>query len=170
MITLRLVRPDEAARLAVFAEQTFRDTYARSNTPENMDDYVTKCFSEGCQLKELNDPTRRIWVAELGTEWLGYYMVIEADPSAVAVSQPALEISRFYVLASQHGSRLAHTMMKHLLETARADGFKTVWLGVWEQNARAIAFYKKWIFREIGSQIFKLGSDPQRDLVLSHGL
>ena len=57
--------------------------------------------------------------------------------------------------------------MEACLASARADGSDLVWLGVWEQNARALAFYAKWGFREIGKKHFTVGSDVQDDLVLA---
>jgi ribosomal protein S18 acetylase RimI-like enzyme len=59
--------------------------------------------------------------------------------------------------------------MDAVVAAARSRGARTLWLGVWERNARGIAFYRKCGFRPAGTQTFVLGTDPQRDLVLVHG-
>jgi diamine N-acetyltransferase len=68
--------------------------------------------------------------------------------------------------ASQHGTGLAHHLMAHVLARAEAARAAEVWLGVWERNPRALAFYRKWGFDVVGEHIFKLGEDPQRDLIM----
>ena len=42
-----------------------------------------------------------------------------------------------------------------------------MWLGVWEENHRANAFYRKHGYAEVGEHVFMLGADAQRDLILA---
>ena len=56
--------------------------------------------------------------------------------------------------------------MNEVLRLARERAADHLWLGVWEHNPRAIAFYRKYGFREVGEHVFQLGRDPQRDLIL----
>ena len=51
------------------------------------------------------------------------------------------------------------------IAAAGSAGARTVWLGVWERNLRAQAFYRKHGFAPIGSQIFMFGTEPQTDQV-----
>jgi ribosomal protein S18 acetylase RimI-like enzyme len=69
-----------------------------------------------------------------------------------------------------HGQRVAHTLMQDMVERSVKEGFDSMWLGVWEHNERAKAFYRKWGFLETGSHIFQLGSDPQTDLIMERPL
>ncbi len=169
MIELRRARPDDAPALSALCERTFRDTYSEMNTVDDMNSYVATCFTPAAQRDEILDPRRRVVVACIGEELIGYYILAKNSPK-FSVAEPALELSRLYIDVRHQGSRLGHTMMQHSIALARSEGFKTIWLGVWEKNERAIAFYKKWLFKPIGEQIFQLGSDPQRDLVLAHSL
>ena len=82
----------------------------------------------------------------------------------------AIEIQRVYVDAAWHGQGVAQSLMRALLEAATAAGADVAWLGVWELNPRAIAFYSKSGFRVVGSHVFVVGSDPQNDLILAKGL
>jgi len=169
MIQLRRARPDEALKLSQLCERTFRETHSAHNTTEDMNSYVAKCFTPEAQREEILDPKRRVIVAELGDDLIGYYILAENSPDQ-KVAEPAIEMKRLYIDTKFQGSRIGHTMMQHAIDLARFEGFKTIWLGVWEKNTRAIAFYKKWLYKEIGSHVFELGSDPQRDLILAHGL
>jgi ribosomal protein S18 acetylase RimI-like enzyme len=81
-----------------------------------------------------------------------------------------MEIVRFYVDRPWHGRGVAQTLMAAAASMARAAGARTLWLGVWERNERAIAFYRKSGFADVGTKIFVLGTDHQRDLVLARPL
>jgi ribosomal protein S18 acetylase RimI-like enzyme len=174
MIQLRRACADEASALSALCERTFRDTYATHNTQDDMNSYVAKCFTVSAQREEILDPKRRVIVAEISGELIGYYILAENSPSngdaRVAILQPAVELTRLYLDVKHQGSRLGHTLMQHAITLARSEGFKTIWLGVWAKNERALAFYKKWLYKPIGEHVFQLGSDPQRDIILAHEL
>ena len=57
--------------------------------------------------------------------------------------------------------------MRASLDAARSAGHRTIWLGVWERNARAISFYERWVFEKVGDHVFRLGSDDQTDLIMA---
>ena len=96
------------------------------------------------------------------------FALLRSGKSTPYVTDPtALEVQRFYVDRSCHGTGLAQTLMASCIEEAARRGARTLWLGVWERNPRAIRFYKAQGFVEIGTQIFVVGSDPQQDVVLS---
>ncbi len=81
-----------------------------------------------------------------------------------------LELVRLYVLPESIGHGIGARLMQECLDTAASRGFETLWLGVWEHNPRAIRFYQKWEFEEVGSHLFQLGSDAQTDLILQKTL
>jgi ribosomal protein S18 acetylase RimI-like enzyme len=90
-------------------------------------------------------------------------------PACVTGPDP-IEVMRFYVAPTRHGQGIAQTLMDAVLTTARADGAHTIWLGVWERNPRAIAFYRKCGFEDAGSQPFLVGTDLQTDRVMTRAL
>jgi ribosomal protein S18 acetylase RimI-like enzyme len=81
-----------------------------------------------------------------------------------------MEIVRLYVLPESIGHGIGARLMQECIDTATSRGFETLWLGVWERNGRAIQFYQKWGFEEVGSHIFQLGSDAQTDLIMQKPL
>lgn len=164
--TIRTAVPSDAAALARVGEDTFRETFEALNTPEDMQAYCASAFNESVQYRELTDPSIRAFVAEHEGQLVAYAMMRrdEAPPAGVA-AVPSAEVMRLYVRRAWHGSGLAHAFMSRLLDAARQDGARSVWLGVWEHNARALRFYGKYGFTPIGDHVFMLGSDAQRDLI-----
>lgn len=159
MITIRRASADDAAALAAFGERTFTDTFASHNTPEDMQSYVASAFGEQQQHRELTDRDVLALIAEEDGTMLAYAM-LRRDGDAV-------EIVRFYVAREHHGRGLAHSLMTHTIEEAATHFHAArIWLGVWERNPRAIAFYEKCGFRTTGSHPFLLGSDLQTDLIM----
>ena len=81
-----------------------------------------------------------------------------------------LELKRLYVAAAWHGRGVAQALMDAALMAARTCGARTLWLGVWERNPRAAAFYAKHGFRRVGEHTFVLGEDVQTDWLLARPL
>jgi len=155
---IRRASPDDAARLADLGARTFRDTFAAHNRAEDMDAYLSRTYGEAYQRSEIADP-------RLIT------LLVEEDDALIAFAQlratdSELEIARFYVDGPWHGRGVAQSLMRVIVETARELRATRIWLGVWEHNTRAIAFYIKCGFRDCGSQPFLLGSDLQTDRVM----
>ncbi len=160
----------DAPWLAALAERTFRETYAAENTPENMERYVAVHFGAARQARELADPARLTLVAELDGHAAGYAQLLWSPAPPCVAGEAPIEVARFYVDRPWHGRGVAQSLMAGLLERASGVEARTAWLGVWERNPRAIAFYRKSGFVEVGVHEFLLGTDRQRDLVLARPL
>lgn len=166
-VTIRAASRQDAAALAAFAERTFRAAFAAQNTPEDMDRHCARSYGETQQAREIADSAMETLVAESAGRLLAYAQLRWGHaPECVAATTP-VEIQRFYVDPERHGKGLARELMACVLSRARAGGADAVWLGVWEHNPRAIAFYGKFGFVPAGEHVFALGSDLQRDLVLT---
>src|SRR6185369_13485278 len=155
---IRRATVSDAAHLADLAARTFHDTFAPHNRPEDMEAFVSTAYGEAKQREEIEDRDRITLLVE-ETDTLVAYAQLRIDI-------PQIEIGRFYVDRPWHGRGVAQTLMSAVLELARDLGATRLWLGVWERNARAIAFYEKFGFRDCGSQPFLLGSDLQTDRVM----
>jgi ribosomal protein S18 acetylase RimI-like enzyme len=158
-IRFRRATTADAALLARLGAELFAQAFAAQNTPENMSAYLGAAFSEERQRHELEDESTRAWVAEADGASIGYAQIkVGADHSA--------ELVRIYADRVWHGRGVGQALLDHCVDGARAAGAKTLWLGVWERNPRAIAFYEKHGFRVVGEQAFQLGADAQRDIVM----
>jgi ribosomal protein S18 acetylase RimI-like enzyme len=164
-VTIRHARPVDAYRLATFAKRAFQETFAAQNTPEDMHLYLSAAFGDARQLSELEDSDSITLLAEYGTTLVGYAQLHVGAPPSCVPHREAVELVRFYIDHTLHGRGLAHTLMQATLGAA-ASRAQSVWLGVWERNARAIAFYLKWRFVDVGSHVFMLGSDRQTDRIM----
>jgi ribosomal protein S18 acetylase RimI-like enzyme len=169
-IRIRRAAESDALELSVLAERSFRDAFAESNTAANMQLHCAATYGQALQLAEIRDSSRETWVADSDNGLIAYAQLRLDALSPVILGERPVEIQRFYVDASHHGAGLAHELMKQVLARAEAAGSAALWLGVWEQNSRALAFYRKWGFYVVGRQIFELGDDPQRDLVMRRDL
>lgn len=166
VIRIRRAEVDDALALSVLAETTFRDAFADSNSVANMQLHCAVSYGQGLQYAEIRDSSRETWVAESHSRLVGFAQLRLDAASPKIAGERTTEIQRFYVQASHHGTGLAHRLMAHVLARARATESAVLWLGVWERNPRALAFYRKWGFDIVGEHIFKLGKDPQRDLIM----
>ena len=166
-LAIRRGMPADARALATFAATAFIDTFGPGNRPDDMTAYVAEVFGESQQGVELADPECTVVLAELGGEMVGYAMLREGIAPACVGDGGAIEIARLYAGRRWIGAGVGATLMQRCLETAEWRECERIWLGVWERNARAIAFYARWGFDDIGSQHFQLGSDLQTDRIMA---
>ncbi|MEO5567678.1 MAG: GNAT family N-acetyltransferase [Gemmatimonadaceae bacterium] len=165
-IVIRRATVADAAGLASFAARTFTDTYAPYNSREHVDAHLTEAFGVAQQTAELIDGAKMTVIAESPNGIVGYAQVRRGEvPECVTVDRP-VEVQRFYVDRTAHGTGIAQLLMAEALRAAHDLGGHHAWLGVWEQNARAIAFYRKAGFQDVGTHDFYLGPDRQTDRVL----
>jgi len=165
-VRIRRATPDDAAALAEFGARTFEETFAADNRPEDVEIYLAATYGPDQQARELADAARTYYIAEVAGEMAGYALV-KWGASPASVSSPrALEICRFYVDRRFHGAGVSSVLMARCIAEGVRLGATAIWLGVWERNARAIRFYEKCGFRDVGTQRFLLGNDPQTDRVM----
>jgi GNAT superfamily N-acetyltransferase len=165
-LRIRYATAADNTMLAEVGAETFYGTFAADNTPQNMAAYLAASFSPQKQAQELADPAARFLIAEIDGAVVGYaHLKIAVAPPDVGGRTP-MEIARFYVRKAWIGKGFGAQLMKACLAEAQREGCDVAWLGVWEQNANAIAFYHKAGFVEVGTQVFQLGEDLQRDLIM----
>ena len=160
----------DAAVLSAAAERWFRETFASDNTAEDMAIYCASAFSPQIQRAQLADPAvETLLMHDARGELMAYAQLREGAPEGMALAS-AIELWRFYVDSAHHGRGVAASLMNAVEAAARARGAKTLWLGVWERNHRARAYYRKAGFTDIGAHDFHLGHDLQTDRLLSRPL
>ncbi len=164
--TLRTAVAGDADSLARFAERTFRETFGPHNRAEDMDGYCSSAFTVERQRTELGDPARHVLLIERAGELAGYSMLWAGPvPDCVTGGDP-IELLRFYIDGAWHGRGLAGDLMDATMAAAAERGARTVFLAVWERNLRAIGFYAKHGFRDVGGRPFQLGLDVQTDRIM----
>lgn len=176
----------DAAALSSLAAATFPLACPPHTTPEAIADFIAKNFGVEHFEAYLADPERILLVAERpeagaadgvtdDPRLLGYTMLIggepaDADAARAVTARPTIEFSKVYVLAESHGTGAGAALMRASLDAARAVGAATAWLGVNEENARAIAFYERHGFAKVGEKHFVVGGRVEDDWVMEHPL
>jgi diamine N-acetyltransferase len=160
----------DAALLAELAARTFSETFALDNTPENMAAYLAATFSPAQFAADLADPRGVFQMAETNGVAVGYAMLRSGTVPEQVTGERPIELVRLYVSRDSLGSGVGAALMQACLDEAKQRGHQTLWLGVWEHNNRAQAFYRKWNFREVGTHLFQLGDDPQMDLLMERSI
>ena len=165
-IEITKIGKEEILQLQKIGRQTFEETFSESNSEENMKNYLEEGFSKEKLTAELNDKNSEFYFAKLEEEVIGYLKVNFGDSQTELKDSKALEIERIYVSKEYHGKSVGQLLYDKAIEVAKQKGSEYVWLGVWEENPRAISFYKKNGFVEFDKHIFRLGDDEQTDIMM----
>jgi ribosomal protein S18 acetylase RimI-like enzyme len=146
--------------------QTFLDSFAHLNTENNMRAYLSSNLTEKKLAEELNNPGSEFYFAEMNGETIGYLKINTGTAQTELQDERGLEIERVYVTKEHQGKKIGQMLFNKAIEVADKKNKAYIWLGVWEENAKAIQFYKKNGFVQFDSHIFKLGDDVQTDIMM----
>lgn len=152
--------------LADLARTTFYDAFAATNDPTDMALHLQRAYGVPQQTAELEDPRITTLLVEQDGAATAYAQLRQHQIPACVTDKAALELWRFYVHRDWHGRGVAQALMERVKAEAQQRGARTLWLGVWERNDRARAFYAKCGFADAGEHIFLFGTDPQTDRVM----
>ena len=167
---IRHATPSDAGLLAELGARTFSETFAPDNKPEDMSAYLAASFSPELQARELSDPFATFLIAEMTGSAVGYAVLRAGEPLEGVSRDNPVELVRLYVSGQWHGRGVGAALMQACLDEAQRQNYQTLWLGVWEHNSRAQAFYRKWNFHEVGKHVFQLGADPQNDVLMERSV
>ncbi len=152
--------------LQKISKQTFFETFADSNSDENMQHYLNEGFTLDKLTSELLNPNSEFYFASNENDIIGYLKINFGEAQTEHIDKTALEIERIYVLKEFHGKSFGQLLFEKAIQIAKQQRMEYIWLGVWEENPRAIQFYKKNGFVAFDKHIFKLGNDEQTDIMM----
>ena len=152
--------------LQKIGRQTFSETFAASNSLENMTKYLEEGFSSEKLLGELTNINAAFYIARSEMEVVGYLKLNFGQSQTELKDSKALEIERIYVLQEFQGKNIGQLLYEKAIQIANQNNAEYVWLGVWEENEKAIKFYTKNGFVAFDKHIFKLGDDEQTDIMM----
>jgi diamine N-acetyltransferase len=165
-IEIKKIGVPDIEQLQVIGRQTFFETFADGNTEENMQKYLEEGFTVDKLTSELTNPNSEFYFALFDNKVIGYLKINFGQAQTELKDKKALEIERIYVLKEFHGKKVGQILYDTAFKIAKQTGANYLWLGVWEENPRAINFYKKNGFVEFDKHIFKLGDDEQTDIMM----
>jgi ribosomal protein S18 acetylase RimI-like enzyme len=146
--------------------ETFYESFSSVNTEENMTQYLAEAYSLDKLTNEMNNPNSSFYFAVINDKIIGYLKINFGDSQTELKQEHALEIERIYVLQAYHGKKIGQLLFEKAMKLAHEKNADYIWLGVWEENPRAIRFYTKNGFVEFDKHIFKLGDDEQTDIMM----
>ena len=166
MIHIHQIGLQDIEQLQAIGRQTFSETFAQSNSAENMAKYLEEAYADEKLSAELNDPNSVFYFAELDNQVIGYLKLNFSGAQTELKDNKALEIGRIYVAKEFHGKKVGQLLYDKAIEVAKEKMVDYVWLGVWEENHRAIQFYTKNGFVAFDKHVFVLGDDAQTDIMM----
>lgn len=166
MITIRKATISDLDTIQNISIQTFTETFAAVNTHENIKNYIQESFNPEQLTSELSNPDSEFHLAVLGNETIGYLKLNFGNAQTEIYNGQAMEIHRIYVLKAFHGKNVGQLLIDEAIKIAKQSGADSIWLGVWEENQRALRFYAKNGFQAFDKHVFTLGNDEQTDLLM----
>ena len=163
---IRKINIDDLETLRYLSIQTFKETFEEVNTEEDMQKYLDENLSIEKLKTELENVNSEFYFAENNDEILGYLKLNFKDAQTEKLEENYFEIERIYVLKAFLGQKIGQILFDKAIEIGREKNLEYVWLGVWEENHRAIRFYGKNGFEIFGKHDFVLGEDVQTDLLM----
>ena len=165
-ILITKTNTNQVHQLQEIGKKTFHETFAEFNSEENMKTYLEKEFAIENLQAQLNNKDSAFYFATLDDNIIGY-LKINFGPSQTELKDNAsLEIERIYVRKEFHGKKVGQLLYDKIIEIAKEKKVDYIWLGVWEENKKALHFYTKNGFEVFDKHIFKLGNDEQTDLMM----
>lgn len=157
---------EDLQTLQEISYQTFNETFKDQNSPENMTVYLEKAFNLSQLDTELSNASSQFFFVYVNDEVAGYLKVNSDDAQSEEMGDDALEIERIYVKNDFKKQGLGKDLLNKAVEIAFETNKKKIWLGVWENNENAIAFYRKMGFVQSGVHSFYMGDEEQTDLIM----
>jgi diamine N-acetyltransferase len=154
-------------KLQEISYETFNETFRVQNSPENMNAYLEKAFNINQLEKELSNPSSEFFFVYVNHEVAGYLKVNINDAQSEDMGNESLEVERIYINNKFQKHGLGKYLLKKAIEIAVVQNKKKIWLGVWEKNENAIAFYKKMGFVQTGAHSFYMGDEEQTDFIMT---
>jgi ribosomal protein S18 acetylase RimI-like enzyme len=165
-IKIEQINHSHIEALQQIGRQTFEETFAESNSAENMAKYLEEAYSNEKLSAELNDQNSLFYFAMMGQDVIGYLKLNVGASQTEVKDNDAIEIERIYVLKSFQGKRVGQLLFDKAIQIAKEQNAEFVWLGVWEENKKAIQFYTRNGFVEFDQHVFVLGDEAQTDIMM----
>ncbi len=166
LFVIEKVNESEVEHLQYLSRQTFAETFSGSNSKENMDKYLKENLSIEKLSQELNNENSHFFFIKDGERYIGYLKLNMGPSQTELKDERALEIERIYVIQEYQGKKVGQQLYDKAIQVAKEKKAQYVWLGVWEENHKAIQFYKKNGFKVFDQHVFVLGDEKQTDLMM----
>lgn len=166
MLNIQIVKICEVKELQFISKSTFSESFAKDNTEENLQDYFNQAFSVEALSLQINNPFSRFFFVYFEGNLCGYFKINIGESQTEIKDNDGLELERIYILAEHQGKKIGEKIIAEIKKIALTEQKKYIWLGVWEQNLKAIRFYERLGFIKFDTHIYPIGNDPQVDWMM----
>ncbi|MGG3468453.1 GNAT family N-acetyltransferase [Neobacillus pocheonensis] len=166
-INIKKCTIEDSRILQDISYETFNETFKDQNSPENMNAYLERAFNLKQLEKELVNVSSHFFFVYVNNEVAGYLKVNTNEAQSEEMGDESLEIERIYIKNNFQKHGLGKYLLNKAVEIALELNKKKIWLGVWEKNENAIAFYKKMGFVQTGAHTFYMGDEEQIDFIMT---
>ncbi|MCK1245703.1 GNAT family N-acetyltransferase [Streptococcus uberis] len=169
-LSIDLVKDEEVAILRDLAIQTFTETFSGHNTDEQLQEFFEQDYTLEVLGKELKSTENEVYFLRKDGEVVGYLKVNWGEDQTEQELEDSFEIQRIYILNAYQGHGLGKFLFEFALERAYASGKSWAWLGVWENNLKAQALYRKYGFEKFSEHSFAVGDLVDTDWLMKKAL
>lgn len=165
-VKFSIVNHYQGYQLQKVAKNTFIQAFAKDNTEENLNSYLASAFNVESLIIEISDPNSNYYFIEIEEEIAGYFKINIGESQTEIKADNGLELERIYILEEYQGKKIGEKVLEEIKKIARLKIKQYIWLGVWEQNLKAIKFYRRMGFKKFDTHIYPIGNDPQIDWMM----
>ena len=166
-MTIKKCTLEDSLNLQAISVETFTETFKDQNSPEHLNAYLERAYNVNQLIQELTNHSSQFFFVYYNQEVAGYLKTNTGDAQSEAMGDDSLEVERIYVKKKFQKHGLGKHLLNKAVEIAKVQKKEKIWLGVWEENENAIAFYKKKGFLQTGAHSFYMGDDEQVDLIMT---
>ncbi|MBX2915735.1 MAG: GNAT family N-acetyltransferase [Cyclobacteriaceae bacterium] len=170
MIRVEQASFEQLPAMQQVAITSYTDTFADSNTPENLKAFLDSTYNLPQLVREFHEPGSKLYLAVDENDVVGFVRLRQSNEVISYLGENTIELQRLYVLPAAQGKSVGKLLMAQAVEYAIANKFEWIWLGVWEKNYKAQKFYERWGFERFSEHTFWMGDDPQVDWLLKKKL
>ncbi|WP_299318645.1 N-acetyltransferase [uncultured Maribacter sp.] len=170
VLTYTLCSFKELDQLRSISEQTFVTAFAKDNDPKDFEIYIKKAFALETIKEELLNPNSDFYFVYTNNEVVGYFKLNVKEAQSELKQDDSIELERIYVLQKHQGLGLGEQFLHYIKTIAKERNKKMLWLGVWQENKRAIKFYERHGFQKFDIHPYFIGSDEQTDWLMRFNL
>jgi GNAT superfamily N-acetyltransferase len=156
----------DARLISVLGTVAFYEAYYLQDEPASLVGYILDSFSPELIAAEIADPAATFFIIYNDGKAVGFAKLHRNEPHGSVTGERPIELQRIYIIENVYGKGVGERLLNHCLDFARAEGFKTLWLGVWQANLRGQRFYQKHGFRKVGTKPFAYGDDFESNNIM----
>lgn len=154
---------DELDTLQSLSIQSFREAYEPVEDPDEFQKYIDQAYNKKVLRSELDNPESDFYFIKKNGVLAGYLKLNVGATQTEQMDDRYLEIQRIYLLKAFYGQGLGRLLIEKAEAVAKAKGKQRIWLGVWEENTKAIAFYKHLGYQIFSAHTFMVGNLEEVD-------